>query len=179
MYAIYEKQVEGEEEKYNFKSKTCLFGCNSGKIASLLREELTSENNEPYKWHIDMLKQMPRGKTLIINLKPNNIETNMSIYEIVNVWGYSEHDWTPIMLHLRGLIVDETSQKFNEERFSVKTSNIDDPIFSMLYLNGTVKNGEIVGKWTAPRPSPTNSCLLWPETFQYFIEARKSILSAG
>ena len=41
---------------------------------------------------------------------------------------------------------------------------------------GTVEEGKIVGKWTLPGPSPSNSVLLWPDTLEYFTsEARKVI----
>ncbi len=46
----------------------------------------------------------------------------------------------------------------------------------MLYLKGTIKDGKIKGQWTAPRPSPTNSSLLWPSTFEFFYNEAKRII---
>ena len=64
------------------------------------------------------------------------------------------------MFYLRGLFVDENPELFNDRDFARLSTEVDDPIFSMTYLSGTVKNGSIHGKWTSPGPSPTNSALL-------------------
>ena len=97
----------------------------------------------------------------------------------MRVWGHSDHGWTPIMFHLRGLFMDEHPAHFDRQIFCRADSEMDDPIFSMMYLNGSVRNGTLIGKWTPPGPSPTNSVLLWPETLQYFSgEAAKLTASA-
>jgi hypothetical protein len=113
--------------------------------------------------------------TLIIDLKPKNRETNLSLYEVAEVWGHSSNGWTPIMLRLRGLFIDEDPTAFNREDFTRCEADIDDPIFSMMYLQGTIREGSLLDKWTPPGPSPTNSVLLWPETLQYFSEVAATL----
>jgi hypothetical protein len=99
---------------------------------------------------------------------------------VSDVWGYSAEGWTPILFHLRGLVVDEDLRRFDQIDFVRVPSEIDDPIFSMMYLRGTVKNGRLEGRWTPPGPSPTNSVLLWREAFKYFWQqARKLIEGAA
>lgn len=177
MYSIYKKKPTSTGYSYQFEKQVSFFGCNSGVIIDLLRLITPKNVSERYEWHIDLNKVLFSldNNVLMINLKPNSTNKNLSLYEIANVWGVSDCGWTPIMLHLKGVIIDDCSGMINPNNFYRNLEEIDDPIFSMLYLDGSVKNGDLVGKWTAPRPSPTNSCLLWPDTFEYFIEARKSI----
>ena len=47
--------------------------------------------------------------TLVIDLKPK--QEKMFLYEVMGVWGCSEYDWTPILLRLNGLFVDESPEK--------------------------------------------------------------------
>jgi hypothetical protein len=100
------------------------------------------------------------------------------LYELSDVWGYSAKGWTPILFHLRGL-VDEDPRRFDQIEFVRMPSEIDDPIFTMMYLRGTVKNGRLDGTWTTPGPSPTNSVLLWPEAFEYFWQQAKKFLESA
>lgn len=181
MYALYEKKQSNGKYKYKIKKQVSLFGCNAGYIPYLLQSTLFSTTSEPYPWHLNVDKALSdvglSNSTLIINLKPNNVSANLSLYELVDVWGYSDSGWTPLMLCLRGLFVDANPRFINDEDFTLDESEVDYPIFSMLYLAGTVKEGKIVGKWTAPRPSPTNSALLWPESFKYFVEQANQVIT--
>jgi len=180
MYAIYQKQRNEVGYRYIFKEKTSLFGCKSGYIPKLLQKQLKAEDTEPFAWKLDLKKALEKegmaNSVLIINLKPNNKKTNLSLYELDHVWGYSASGWTPIMIYLRGLFVDEVHQLVNDKDFIRKEEEIEDPIFSMMYLMGTITKGKIDGKWTPPGPSPTNSVLLWPNTFQYFFSEAQKIV---
>ena len=80
------------------------------------------------------------------------------------------------LLRLRGLAVDQERSQFAPPDFIVKREQIDDPIFTMMYMNGTIKNGELIGGWTFPPRSSTNSALLWPETFEYFAEEARKVI---
>jgi hypothetical protein len=180
MYALYQKEKQGTGFRYVFKGKTHLFGCNSGYICRLLRSNLTAEVSEPYPWHINVEASLAgigqAGHTLIINLKPNSTRPNLSFYEIVDVWGYSSYGWTPILFYLRGLFIDDDPNLFDEKDFSRSPEELDDPIFSMSYVSGTIMNGKIHDKWVPPGPSPTNSVLLWPHVFSYFAEKAKEVM---
>jgi hypothetical protein len=181
MYALYSKQQQGTKHKYLYKKDISLFGCNKGYIPSLLKTVLSNNSSEPLSWHINIEQSLNSighaGDSLIINLKPNSKTPNLSLYEVCDVWGYSDSGWTPIMLYLRGLFVDEDPTLFNSKDFARETKEIEDPIFSLMYLAGTVRSGVIEGKWTTPRPSSTNSLLLWPEKFEYFANEAKKIMA--
>ena len=138
MYAMYEKKTEGNLSSYKFIKQVSLFGCKSGYIPYLLKNQLVQDSSEPFKWHINIENALNSvglyAKTLIINLKPYSGEPNLSLYELSDVWGNSSSGWTPIMLYLKGLFIDENPLNFEQKNFTRSLSKIEDPIFSMLYL---------------------------------------------
>jgi hypothetical protein len=181
VHALYEKQRVDSGFHFKFKEPRSLAGKDRGMIPHLLEVHLNGSGSEPLPWHFIIEDELIHGGwpncTLIINLKPNDAGGNLSLYEVVEAWGWSQSGWTPIMLHLRGLITDEDSGACDPHDFIRKKEDLDDPIFTMIYMNGTVQNGELGGGWNFPPPSSTNSVLLWPKTFEYFAEeARKCIL---
>ena len=181
MYALYDKTGHNGSSRYRFREKTSLFGCNAGYIPRLLRQQLTAGLSQPLPWYVNIESSLQAirqyGQTIIIDLKPNSKKPNLSLYEVLNVWGYSDSGWTPILLHLRGLFIDENPERFDRYDFARKPEETDDPIFSMMYLRGTVKNGQLEGRWTPPGPSPTNSVLLWPDSFRYFQQQVQSLIN--
>jgi hypothetical protein len=180
MYALYEKVADGESYRYLFGKQVSLFGCNSGYIPRLLARTVDKAASEPLAWHLvvddALLAIGQKDHALIIDLKPNSKEPNLSLYEVVEVFGYSASGWTPVMLYLRGLFVDEEPSKFDARAFLRGPTDTEDPIFSMTYLKGTLRNGALQGRWTVPGPSPTNSVLLWPAAFKYFAERAQIIM---
>ncbi len=182
MYALYEKHSVEDGHRYLFKKQTSLFGRNSGYIPNLLKRQLSTSDSEPHAWRVTIAEALQRqgesDSTLVINLKPKAREENLSLYELIDVWGYSSSGWTPIMIYIRGLFVDEAPSQFNDRDFVRKTQEVNDPIFSMMYLSGTIKSGELSGRWTPPGPSSTNSVLLWPESFEYFSAEAKRIMES-
>jgi hypothetical protein len=172
MYARYTKSKAGWVTQYRFAERVCLFGRNNGFIPRLLERQTPSGQGEPYEWHIPLQKALGESRcpdsTLVIDLKPKQAKTNLSLYEIVDVWGYSAYGWTPILLHLRGLFVDADPATVNRNDFSVADSQRHEPIYEFLYLDGSVAYGKLIGRWNAPPASPTNAALLWPEALRYF-----------
>jgi hypothetical protein len=114
-------------------------------------------------------------QVIIINLKPNSKEY-ISLFELTRVVGNCENGWTQIMLCLRGILVDEDASQYDSNEFEVENKSIQEPIFTMMYLNGTVKDGKIVGRWTTPGASATNSILLWPGVLKYFYDEAQRLL---
>lgn len=179
VYALYEKQLQGSARRYVFKKQVSLFGCKSGYLPYLLKASLASEDCEPLAWHVNIDQAMKdvgqSDNALIINLKPNSSAPNLSLYEVVEVWGDSASGWTAVMFYLRGLFCDADPDAFNANDFVRTPQEVEEPIFSMMYLPGsTVQGGIIRGRWTPP--GPAQSVLLWPETFEYFAEKAKDII---
>jgi len=181
MYSLYRKSQEGNATRYVHVDDVSLFGSKNGYIVRLLKLDMPQKE----QWHINISETLKKdgkdGQTLIINLKPHNHDKELSLYEITDIWGYSTDYWTPVMLHLRGLFVDDTSDGKDQNDFTWVEKDSDKLIFTITYINGGMeKGGKLTREWLAPRPSPTNSALLWPETFDYFIKSReefKSILA--
>lgn len=180
MYALYDKTQNNGAARYRFRDAASLFGCKEGYVPWLLGKQLTVESSEPLSWYVNIESSLRAAgqdnQTLVIDLKPNSKEPNLSLYEVLDVWGYSASGWTPILFHLSGLFIDEDPTRFDKNDFVRSSAEVDDPIFSMMYLRGTVKDGRLEGRWTPPGPSPTNSVLLWPEAFEYFWQQAKRLI---
>jgi hypothetical protein len=172
VYAIYRTEQTESEGRYIFDRPSHFFGCNSGLPIQLLRRQLSPSSTEPYPWHVNLRDELGQaGETFLIDLKPNNQDAagSRSLYEVLDVWGRSDHGWTPAMLRLRGLVIDGGPRIENPRDFQVEFMPEHSNIFSFLYFAGTIRDGAIHGTWRAPGASPTNSALLWPETLSYFM----------
>lgn len=178
-YMRYLREDYPEHSSYRFLEKCSLFGCNEGFIPWLLNRNLPPSQDEPYKWHVsirDAFDGANYEKTdftdsaLIIDLTPNRPELNL--FEVLDVWGFSSHGWSPILLHLSGLFVDVDPEEVNDRKFTIKDSDRSEPIYEFMYLRGSVSKGKLKGPWTLPMV-PLNGALLWPESLSYFIESIK------
>lgn len=180
MYACYTRSnMEADAVRYAFKEEVSLFGCIEGFIPWLLRQKLTGKDAEPWKWHLDVRACLAECRdyadcSLLIDLKLRQNKTSPSLYEVLDVWGYSSNGWTPILLRLNGLFVDANPSSADRSDFVLKESEIDGPIYEFLYLDGSVANGRLCGKWAPPPVSPTNAALLWPDSLRYFIQCIRS-----
>lgn len=180
MYARYLKTKIKGGTAYRFAEQCRLFGCNEGFIPWLLGRHLPAQQDEPYPWHLSVSDSLNgateygidyTGSTLVIDLKPKQSKTNLSLYEVLDVWGYSSSGWTPILLHLSGLFVDADPRTIDRNNFEVADVDRVEPIYEFMYLDGSVRGGKLVGRWNAPPASPTNAALLWPEALAYFFRS--------
>ena len=62
---------------------------------------------------------------------------------MLDVWGWSQDDWTPILLRLNGLFTDGSPETINREDFVRDDAEIGGPIYEFLSLTGSVKNGNL------------------------------------
>jgi hypothetical protein len=178
MYALYKKERLNGRDRFRHVEAANLFGCRKGYIPRLLNMQTSASQGEPYKWHVAIqpeLCKLPKYQdtTLVIDLKPKQKEKKLSLYELLDVWGYSAHEWTPIMLRLSGLFVDADPRDINRSDFLIEDQEREGPIYEFLYLDGSVAEGKLTGRWTAPPVSPTNAALLWPKTLKYFVDCIK------
>jgi hypothetical protein len=174
LYAIYTKDKSDDASRFVFSKQVSLFGCHVGLVPKLLARSVPQNQGEPYCWHLALETSLAAAEhpnsALVIDLKPKQNRTNVSLYELLDVWGYSAAGWTPILLHLSGLFVDAEPSTCSRNDFTVRDNEREGPIYEVLYVNGTVSKGQIVGGWNCPPASPTNGALLWPDTLNYFIE---------
>jgi hypothetical protein len=171
-FALYKKNRQKGQTGYQFSRKISLFGCDEGFIPWLLGKQIPETQKEPYLWHLQIENALANAgypnSTLFIIPKPKQKKTNLSLYEVIEVWGYSASGWTPILLYLSRVFVGEDPQKFDRNDFWIRNDERDEPIYTVLYLDGTISNGKLIGHWNAPPDSPTNAALLWPDTLGYF-----------
>jgi hypothetical protein len=173
MYYLYEVTRTSEQTRFIRVKEAHLFGRNVGEIPRLLRQHLHGSETEPYPWYLPVETMLdPKQQTLIIDLKPNNKDPKaaLSLYELRDVWGFSAYGWTPSMVRIRGISVDGDPPIDDPADFSVELFSNNDSIYTFLHFEGTVRGGALVGPWTAPRRSSTNSALLWPYAVSYFFQ---------
>lgn len=180
MYCIYQRILDERLHRFIYSERTALYGCRSGVIPKLMMMDAKADQSETYKWHVNVPDALERyGKpdnSIIIDLKPKQKSNNLSLYELLDVWGYSSGGWTPIMMRMRGLFIDFDPTKVDRNNFVYDLQQADDPIFSVSYLAGSIKDGALVGKWTTPGPSSTNGVLMWPCVMEYFCSEAKKII---
>jgi hypothetical protein len=99
---------------------------------------------------------------LVIDLKPN-VKRNVSLYEVLDVWGYSYHTWTPIAVCLRELYVDderEDASTFKDQFDHAGTGHL---VGEFLYVQGGVGGGT----WNWGMVGRVNGALLWRDAFAF------------
>ena len=103
---------------------------------------LQQNQSEPYPWRlsreqiIDILNL--HADEIVINAFPKN-RTGLSLYRIRDAFGYCDGGWTPILLHLDCLAIN--SEEFNLDTFNIDVNKIDEHIFAILYMRGSIKEG--------------------------------------
>jgi len=178
VFCLYKIETSQGKKRYVFDKETHLFGCNKGLMVQILKADPPISQGEAVKWQINLIRDLPKigihDKTLVIDLKPN-AKNNLSLYELVNIFGFSAHGWTPMLLHLKSIFVDDEGPEEMKKMIEISEFSQDD-IFTFAHvMDGSIEMGRVVGKWVAPRPSSTNSALLWDSVFEYFYECKKSI----
>jgi hypothetical protein len=158
---------------YQLREQISLFGCKQGFIPYLLKNSIPSSQNEPYAWHLSIDQALQQNgypeHSIVIDINPKKAN-EIFICKLLDVWGYSDYEWTPMMFRLHELRSPDLGKQSLLKRFSEVQQLTSTPIYSFLYVFGTVKNGSIAGKWTPPGPSSTNSVLLWPKPMRYFLQ---------
>jgi hypothetical protein len=175
MYYLYRRTKIGKNStRYHKEKKVSLLGCNKGFITRvLLAPKIPPGQNEPYSWHIDVPTELDaqseyRSTSLVIDLSPDRPTTNL--YEVMDVWGWSNDGWTPVMLRLNGLFVDDPDPKIKEQSEFVRDgADIHGPIYEFVYVRGTVKDGKLDDLWVPP--GPLQAVVLGPEPLNYFFQS--------
>ena len=158
MYARYSIKIEADRSSYEFIEECSLFGCNQGFIPWLLERQMPPSQGEPYKWHLPIRESLNEAKwndtdyadsALIIDLTPKR--NTLSLFEVLDVWGYSDSYWTPILLHLSGLFVDVNPDEVDRNDFVIRDNEREEPIYTFMHLGGWVC------RWTDKRKVVTAS----------------------
>lgn len=172
MYHTYQKDTSNGAMHFQKRSIISIAGCNKGIIAKHLNKVIDKTFDEPLGWTIeikDLIEQIALdGNTIIIDMKPNS-EKEVLLFELITIHGYSSFGWTPILLEFKEVLTDEDPAKWNKDDFTIQKQS-NQIVRAFLYLRGSIKKGELYGKWIFAPPSSTNGALLWLNAWNFFVE---------
>lgn len=116
-YLLYEVTPQ----RWKLIEKVRLFGFNA--LASILREKYAGRLHEPLGWHVgtdDFRRHMAQDGqqeiAVVVDLRPQG--KTVDLYRLTDIWGFSHHGWTPIMLRLEGLFIEADPQVVSKEAFA-------------------------------------------------------------
>lgn len=164
--------TENEQTRLTLSERIHLAGCNIGLIPKLLKEKLTPDDNPFLGWILSIANDFnKKNQSVIIDIKPRST-SEVFLCELDSVFGFSYHRWTPTMYRLKILYNDEVSHEEFDKNFFLCSAN-SDIIYTLSYLSGSFKDGQLIGTWNPPSPNPKNALLLWAEAMTFFYEQVK------
>jgi hypothetical protein len=172
-FMLYHITGESGREQYRFVRGIGLAG-RSGALANFSRS-LNPEKRIPFKWHatskklIQLLGGSPTEQVIVLDLKPR-AAGKVSLYRLLDVWGFSYADWTPLALRLRVLFANRKEAN----PFAFKNSFVDPGtehslVGEFLYVQGGVSEGA----WNWGKVGSVNGALLWSDAFEFLSTALK------
>lgn len=142
---------------------------NTGPLCSLALKR--SNGASANKWHVtgpevvaEILRMNPNlgpATDVLVDLKPSAKE--VSLYRLLDVWGFSDSEWTPVALHLEALAVGTPTEDPVAFKGSFTAAPNCESVGEFLYLQGATAKDT----WKRGRIGGVNGALLWPDTFRY------------
>lgn len=166
-YYLYKRSAKGNEVHLIYDKKICLAGCNQGIVPKKLMSS-NAKMKTPFAWTWALAQEYNnRNESVLIDIKPKKDE--LFYCELDSVFGVCYDDWTPVMYRLRRLYAYE--KRGRDENHFVFDGIGHETIYTTSYMLGTLKDGQLAGKWTGPNLSSSNGALLWPETVAHFFRS--------
>jgi hypothetical protein len=169
-FMLYDTRSVPNGKEYALVRQVKLAGRN-GPLATISRSK-NSQVEIPFHWHAtgsEIVAQLggTSQQAVIIDLKPK-VAGNVSLYKLLDVWGFSYEDWTPIALILESLFVDKDVRDPGtfKTRF-VHECREDSLVGEFLYLQGGVKHSAHRNEWNWGQVGSVNGALLWPDAFRF------------
>lgn len=172
-FMLYHINGESGRVQYKFVRGIRLAG-KSGVLATITRS-LNAEKRIPLKWHasakkiVQMLGGSPTEQAIVFDAKPS-AAGKVSLYRLLDVWGFSYANWTPLALRFRVLFADRKEAN----PFAFKNAFIDPAtdhslVGEFLYVQGGVTEGS----WNWGKTGRANGALLWSDALEYLSTALK------
>ena len=127
----------------------------------------------PFPWHAplaDIVQATARAQPnqeILIDLKPN-VAKNVSLYRLLDVWGFSYPHWTPLALRMEALFSDLPHDDPAKFKASFTDQNADHPLVGeFVYVQG----GTAGGTWNWGQLGRANGTLLLRDAFDYLCGA--------
>lgn len=172
-FMLYHISGESGHEQYKFHRGIRLDG-RKGPLA-MLCHSLNAEKRIPFKWHasskkiIQSLGGSPTEQAIVFDLKPR-ATGRVSLYRLLDVWGFSFSNWTPLALRLRALFADQKEAN----PFAFKNSFLDPGTDHSLvgeFLH--VRGGAAEGTWHWGRVGRLHGAFLSCDAFNFLSAALK------
>ena len=177
-FMLYDVIADASQDRYTFAREIKLAGP-SGPLAVFSRKA-NPEQRVPFGWHategdiIRLLGGLPATQAIVIDLKPR-VAGNVSLYRLLDLWGYSDENWTPLALRLEVLFGDR-----EEPNPLVFKNSFVDPrtdhslVGEFLYVKGGVSKGT----WNWGMVGRVNGALLWRDAFDFLVSSLQEALQA-
>jgi hypothetical protein len=172
-FMLYHISGESGREQYRFVRGIRLAG-RSGPLA-LVSRSLNADKRIPFMWHasakkiIQLLKGSPTEQAIVFDLKPR-ATGKVSLYRLLDVWGVSYANWTPLALRLRVLFADQKEANPFVFKNSFADPGTDHSLVGELL---SVRGGVSDGTWNWGKGGRTNGVLLSFDAFNYLSAALK------
>ncbi len=172
-FMLYQLTGESGREQYKFVRALRLAG-QSGALGRLVRT-LNPEKRIPLKWHvtakklIQLLGGSPTDQAIVFDRKPG-ATGRVSLYRLLDVWGFSYANWTPLALRLRVLFADrKEANPFAFKHAFIDPGTEHSLVGEFLYVQGGVSEGT----WNWGRGGRDSGVLLWSDAFDFLSSALK------
>lgn len=166
-FMLYDVASSQGGKQYTYARTVAIAG-NTGPLAAIHRARNLSRST-PFPWHAasqDIVAVIPGSsptQEIVIDLKPN-VAKNVSLYRLLDVWGFSYSDWTPLALRLEVLFGDLGHDDPSKFKQSFSDDGADRSLVGeFLYVQG----GTGGGTWNWGRVGSVNGALLWRDAFDY------------
>src|SRR5690606_35049360 len=163
MYAWYTRKDENGQTQFELTSGAALAGC-KGMIANELGEIVTAKDTKPFGWTIPVAEKWNKQNySFVIDIRPNSSETFLC--EVDRAFGYCLDGWTLVILRLK--LILKASEPVDKRNFICAENR--EIIYSIIYLEGSIENGQLVGTWSLPN-GPMTALPFPPQAMTFFME---------
>ena len=169
-FMLYRAAKEPAGTRYDYLRNVSLAG-SSGPLAKFSWNANPTAQT-PFKWHaaaadiLALLDATPSEHAILIDLKPR-VSGNVSVYRLLDVWGYSYSAWTPLALRLEVIFGDrQEADPATFKRAFVDEERVHSLAGEFLYTQGGVSTGST---WNWGMVGRVNGALLWREAFDFLV----------
>jgi hypothetical protein len=172
-FMLYRVSGEAGREQYKYERRIRLDGP-SGVLAAFSRS-LNPEKRFPLKWHVTSKKLIqflggsPTEQAIVYDSRPRSAG-KISLYRLLDVWGFTYASWTPLAMRLRVLFADREEAN----PFAFKSMFIDPGTgHSLVGEFLSIQGGASEGTWKWGKARRDGGTFLWSDALEFLSSALK------